>query len=718
MSKRLYPKILIYLTPVLTLLVLFFALKTVSAQPTQALNEDWRNTDYSFNSRMINTDANNNVYVLGDTPVGYYLTVKKFNSAGALLWQTTYNPVELLRGVWMAVDGNNNPVVLASILTNNGSDSAGWLILKYDTNGNLLWANNLPGVFRDARRLGIDTANNIYATGTMSFDSVLMKFSPSGTTLWTAVFDNNGAIDGPSSLRISPDNGRIGIAGTSGNLFMALMYDANGNLLWSNTNSNVYSANDLAFGPGNVTYFATATYFPQNPNPLQMALAKFDASGNQLWLNSYSVGDITYRVGVDGQGNVLATGIDQAGYLDWMTIKVDANGTLLWSQRYDGGRNNDEIPNMLWIDSADAVYITGTGGPNPSSGNISYLKGVVAKYNSSGSPQWAVWDDYAGGKAISLGSGNTLTTLGFGYLVTTRYTQTGLPDTLPLAPTNLIGFTSPNGPNYNAHLSFSDNANNEFWVEIERCTGSGCSNFLKVGQTIGENGTAYMDQNLLPGTTYVYRVRALGFMGGSEYSNTLEIITPGGTVPAPPSNLTAVLNGATVLLNWQDNANNESQFYIDRCQGAGCTNFSAVGSTGANITTWTDLTVMPGQSYSYRVRAWNANGYSGYSNIATLIVSGNPPPAPSNLIAQAISKSEITLTWTNNSSSQNGVKIERCLGARCTNFVQIAVITGNTASYTDFGLTANTAYRYRVRTYNTWGNSPYSNIAGAKTFRR
>ena len=73
------------------------------------------------------------------------------------------------------------------------------------------------------------------ASANTTHDSVLIKYSPSGTTLWTAVFDNNGAIDKPFAMNISPDGSRVGVAGVSGNLFMALMYDANGNLLWANT---------------------------------------------------------------------------------------------------------------------------------------------------------------------------------------------------------------------------------------------------------------------------------------------------------------------------------------------------------------------------------------------------------------------------------------------------------------------------------------------------
>ncbi len=827
MSKLSFSKYVLYMALIIALLASFSGLAPVSAQPTQALSEDWRNEDYSFSARMMTTDLNGNIYVVGDTVVGDYLVIKKFSAAGALLWQTTHDPAERLRGVWIAVDSGNNPVVLASMITGSSAQPAGWLTLKYDTNGALLWANGLPGPYSDARRVAIDASNNIYvagrmwlnnSTGNISLDSVLIKYDPAGARLWTASFDNGGAVDEPYSLVISPDSSRIGVAGISGNLFMALMYDPNGNRLWANTNSNVYAANDLAFGPGNISYFATGTYFPQDPNPYQMAITKFDAAGNQLSIKSYSVGDRTYRVRVDGQGNVVATGIDQAGYLDWMTIKTDANGNLLWSRRYDGGRNNDEIPNMLVLGASDAVYVTGRGGPNPSTGTVSYLKGVIVKYNSDGTPQWAVWDPYANGGAISLGAGNTLAGVSWAYLVTSHYTETGLPDLLPAAPTNLSGSAGFTGSSYVANLYFADNASNEFWVDVERCTGSGCTDFSKIGQTLGENSTGFRDSNVARGVTYTYRVRAVGFMGVSGYSNTVEVSVPPPSLPAAPSNLTTAMSGSNVVLNWQDNSTNEIQFYIERCQGAGCTSFAGVGSTGANEITWTDFNAAAGQSYSYRMRAWNSDGYSDYSNTATIVTPGGTPPplpapsnlvaamsgtsvvlnwqdnatneiqfyvekcqgtgctmfvevgatganvttwtdayvvagqsysyrvralhsvgysaysniativipggpplppsAPSNLSAQALSKSQIRLSWTNNSVNQDGVKIERCRGASCTNFTQIATVAGTVTIYTDSGLAANTSYRYRVRAYNSAGNSPYSNTSGAKTLRR
>jgi len=76
------------------------------------------------------------------------------------------------------------------------------------------------------------------------------------------------------------------------------------------------------------------------------------------------------------------------------------------------------------------------------------------------------------------------------------------------------------------------------------------------------------------------------------------------------------------------------------------------------------------------------------------------------------------LSWTNNSTNQDGVRIERCKGSNCTNFTQITIVGGTANTYTDSGLAGGTTYRYRVRVYNSAGDSPYSNIASAKTLRK
>jgi thermitase len=92
----------------------------------------------------------------------------------------------------------------------------------------------------------------------------------------------------------------------------------------------------------------------------------------------------------------------------------------------------------------------------------------------------------------------------------------------------------------------------------------------------------------------------------------------------------------------------------------------------------------------------------------------SPPAAPTTLVATAVSTSQISLTWSDQSSNENGFRVERCTGASCTAFTQIASLSADTTSYQNTGLAANTTYRYRVVAFNDGGSSP-SSIAAATT---
>ena len=93
-----------------------------------------------------------------------------------------------------------------------------------------------------------------------------------------------------------------------------------------------------------------------------------------------------------------------------------------------------------------------------------------------------------------------------------------------------------------------------------------------------------------------------------------------------------------------------------------------------------------------------------------------PPTAPGGLTAVAASSSQMNLAWTASTDNVGvtGYRVERCQGAGCSNFTEIATPTGTT--YPDTGLTAGTSYSYRVRATDPVGNlSPYSNTASATT---
>jgi C1A family cysteine protease len=192
------------------------------------------------------------------------------------------------------------------------------------------------------------------------------------------------------------------------------------------------------------------------------------------------------------------------------------------------------------------------------------------------------------------------------------------------------------------------------------------------------------------------------------------------TQPAAPTNLGAASSSSSQInLIWTDNAGNEDGFKVERCTGAGCTGFSQVATLGANVTTYADKGLAGSATYTYRVRAYNSGGNSGYSNTAAAATPAAPvPPAvPTSLAAKVVSRTRIDLAWTDSSGNEDGFKVERCAGSNCTKFSQIAAIGANSTVYPDTTVRRGTSYSYRVRAYNAGGNSGYSNTVSAKTPR-
>jgi hypothetical protein len=112
--------------------------------------------------------------------------------------------------------------------------------------------------------------------------------------------------------------------------------------------------------------------------------------------------------------------------------------------------------------------------------------------------------------------------------------------------------------------------------------------------------------------------------------------------------------------------------------------------------------------------------YSGvaWSGISLAFADGANGPAgplaPSGLSANAVSNSQINLSWTDNSSDETGFEIERKTGAGGT-WAQIATPAANATSYSDTALTASTQYYYRILAVNSSGDSASSNECSATT---
>jgi PKD repeat protein len=96
-------------------------------------------------------------------------------------------------------------------------------------------------------------------------------------------------------------------------------------------------------------------------------------------------------------------------------------------------------------------------------------------------------------------------------------------------------------------------------------------------------------------------------------------ITVSAFVINAPSNLTASASSGTVTLKWVDHSTNEDGFYVERAPN-GSSNFTRIGTVGANVVTTTDKPARG--TYQYRVQAFNtaAGKVSAYSNQTQLRV--------------------------------------------------------------------------------------------------
>src|SRR4029453_1798302 len=149
---------------------------------------------------------------------------------------------------------------------------------------------------------------------------------------------------------------------------------------------------------------------------------------------------------------------------------------------------------------------------------------------------------------------------------------------------------------------------------------------------------------------------------------------------------------------------------IERSVGSS-NNYALLTNVGANITAFTDSQLVDGTKYYYRVKAFNTGGSSTYSNQRFAIT---PLKSPTSLTARAVSSSQINLTWTDNSLTESGYRIEQS-PVDDLHYTEIATVGPNVTSYSATGLNEATKYYYRVRAYNAIATSGYTAEKNATT---
>ena len=260
-------------------------------------------------------------------------------------------------------------------------------------------------------------------------------------------------------------------------------------------------------------------------------------------------------------------------------------------------------------------------------------------------------------------------------------------------------------------LSWTDNSSAESGYYVQRCEGEGCSDFATIA-TLPTNSSSYQDEGLPEATTYTYRVKAYSSTNESAYSNTSTATT---YLHKPTGETATGVNYQRIEVYWNDNSSAESGYYVERCQGTGCSDFTTVATMPSNTTSYVDEPVSPSTTYRYRIRAFNDAGiYSLYSSIVEATTPSpppTPPDAPSNLTSTAVNSTQVNLGWQDNSSIEDGTKIERM--PEGSTFAQIATVGADVTYYEDSTVSCDVYYYYRVRAYNVDGDSGYSNTSTA-----
>jgi hypothetical protein len=230
-------------------------------------------------------------------------------------------------------------------------------------------------------------------------------------------------------------------------------------------------------------------------------------------------------------------------------------------------------------------------------------------------------------------------------------------------------------------------------------------------KTLTENDsltdTLIIVSDFLKGTKYYWRVQVKNTDGDlgpwSEYWNFVTFIP----LPAMPELISATTfpkRSNYIQLMWRK-VEYAAQYRIQISRNQ---TFSplAIPTATTSDTVITLSGLVEGQKYYWRVQAENIAGPGPWSDTPdfTIIV------APTDLVLQITGSDEITLTWTDNSSVEDGYVIERKQSPD-TVYSVLDTLKGSGNEYTDTNLEQGQTYTYRVKAYKDSAESDYSNEA-------
>jgi WD40 repeat protein len=360
-------------------------------------------------------------YSTGASTADDYATIAYNVATGAKVWERRYNGPHSSDDIGYAIvvspDGSTVFVTGSSVGNGTGYDCA--TIAYNAATGTRQWLARYNGVaeFDDqcfSAAVSPD-GSTVYVTGYSQQGLLYLTIAynaATGAQRWVALYDDgNRGANVVRSVAVSPDGSMVFVTGASrgngtGYDYATVAYDAaDGAQLWASRYNGPGNGDDeaasLAVSPDGSTVFVTGYGTGTTGLPGYETVAYSAATGAQAWARRYTGpgtnGAKAAAAAVSPDGStVFVTGYSYGArsQQDYATLAYNAaTGTSVWSHRYNGPANSDDLAAALTVSpDGSAVYVTGesagvrTGGDyatlgyNATTGATLWL----ARYNGSG----------------------------------------------------------------------------------------------------------------------------------------------------------------------------------------------------------------------------------------------------------------------------------------------------------------------------------------------